>query len=123
VDYNFYCFHGKVAFLSVEEGRRERSRCIEYFDTDWERLPLACADDPPRPETPFARPRHLKRMVHMAEALSEGYPHVRVDLYYLQDRIYFSELTYTPEAGFIQWQPRKLDYQLGRLMDLGKITH
>jgi hypothetical protein len=123
LDFNFYCFHGKVAFVTVEEGRSERSRCIEYFDTDWKRLQFASPDDPPRPETPFARPRHLERMVHMAETLSAGYPHVRVDLYHVQDRIYFSELTYTPDAGFIPWQPRELDYQFGSLMDLDNITH
>ncbi|MCB1772246.1 MAG: hypothetical protein KDI88_01405 [Gammaproteobacteria bacterium] len=124
VDYNFYCFHGKVAFLTVEEGRRERySTAIDYFDTDWARLPYASPDDPPKPAAPFARPRKLQRMVRMAEVLSAGYPHVRVDLYHVDDRIYFGELTYTPDAGFIPWQPRELDYELGRLMDLGDITH
>lgn len=62
-------------------------------------------------------------MIHMAEALSQGYPHIRVDLYNLAGKIYFGELTYTPESGMTQWNPLKLDLEYGLLMDLDNITH
>ena len=122
-DYKFYCFHGKVEFLSVEEGKTEGHNVIEYYDTKWEKYPVNFFNDYPRPESSFNRPDNLKHMVLIAETLSQGYPHIRVDLYNVNGHIFIGELTYTPESGFVEWKPRSLDFKYGRLMDLRNIDH
>ncbi|MCD6188472.1 MAG: hypothetical protein J7K09_09940 [Desulfuromusa sp.] len=122
-DYKFYCFHGKIAFLSVEEGKREGCHVREYYNLKWERNPVDFFNDVPRPSIPFVKPDGLQEMVHIAETLSLGYPHIRVDLYYVNGAIYFGELTYTPENGFTQWKPQSLDFEYGKLMDINNITH
>lgn len=122
-EYKLYCFHGRVAFISAECGRFGNLHVRDYYTKGWEKAPIDFYRDLPRPSQPFERPQQLERMIAIAEALSEGYPHVRVDLYNLGRKVYFGELTYTPESGITQWNPRLLDLWFGRLMDIYCITH
>ena len=121
-DYKFYCFDGHVAFLSVEEGKREGCHVRDYYNLKWESA-VDFFNDIPRPNRPFVKPDSFQEMVHIAETLSLGYPHIRVDLYYVNGAIYFGELTYTPESGYTQWKPQSLDFEYGKLMDINNITH
>lgn len=122
-DYKFYCFHGKVAFFSVEAGKIEGAATRAYFNPDWSPSHVAFFDDLPPPSEPFRKPPNFARMLHMAEHLSRGYPHLRVDLYNVDGKIYFGELTYAPESGFTRWKPLSLDLEFGRLMNLHDINH
>ncbi|PLX80001.1 MAG: glycosyltransferase [Desulfuromonas sp.] len=117
-DYKFYCFNGRIEFLSVEEGKAEGHNFIEYYDKNYNHYPVNFFNDYQRPATPFNKPDNFNRMVSIAERLSQGYPHVRIDLYNVKGQIYFGEMTYAPESGFIQWKPRSLDLKFGRLIDL-----
>jgi hypothetical protein len=122
-DYKFYCFHGKVAFFSVESGKIEGEASRAYYAPDWTPSHVAFFDDLPEPETPFCKPANFRHMLHMAERLSQGYPHLRVDLYNVDGRVYFGELTYAPESGLTRWKPVSLDLEFGALMDVRDITH
>ena len=122
-DYKFYCFHGRVAFFSVEQGKVEGDPVRDYYDINWNRSSVRFFGDHPRPEQPFVKPANFNRMIFMAETLSQGYPHIRVDLYNVDGRIFFGELTYTPENGLTRWDPPSLDLEFGRLMDINNISH
>ena len=52
-------------------------------------------------------------MVEVAEILSEGFSHVRVDLYNIEGKIYFGEMTFTTNSGYTQFVPDEFDYELG----------
>ena len=45
------------------------------------------------------RPKQLDEMIQVARDLSKGFPFVRVDLYEVDGRIYFGEMTFTPTGG------------------------
>jgi hypothetical protein len=55
-----------------------------------------------------------KKLLECASKLSQGFPHVRVDLYIVKDKIYFGELTFTNGAGFDNIKPYKFDLELGK---------
>jgi hypothetical protein len=55
-------------------------------------------------------------MLSVAASLAKDFEYVRVDLYTVNDRIYFGELTFTPGAGVFPMEPEDMDYQWGRLM-------
>jgi len=122
-EYTFYCFHGKIAFLSVEKGKIEGPHVGDIFDIDWKRSPVRFFDDCPLPKQAYERPDNFDRMVLLAEDLSQGYPHIRVDLYHVAGKIWFGELTYTPQGGFTKWNPLSLDLEYGQLMDIHRIDH
>lgn len=54
----------------------------------------------------------------IAETLSADFPFVRVDLYYVQNKVYFGELTFYPWSGYVQFSPDGFDFTLGRQFDI-----
>ena len=54
-------------------------------------------------------------MIEIATILSTGFPHVRVDLYNLDGKIFFGEMTFTNSSGFEPIEPKSADYMLGEL--------
>ena len=53
-------------------------------------------------------------MVEIATKLSEDFPAVRVDLYNINGRIYFGELTFFPWSGYVQFNPDSFDFEMGK---------
>lgn len=122
-DYKFYCFHGRVVFFSVEEGKIEGEKYRDYYNPDWSPFRGKFLYDHPQPSKPYTAPENFAAMIEMAENLSQGFPHIRVDLYNIEGKIYFGELTYSSDNGMTAWVPKSLDYEFGKLMHLDDITH
>ena len=57
-------------------------------------------------------------MIEIVKKLSEGITYVRVDLYNIKGKIYFSELTFFDGSGFDKFNPEKWDYVLGEWLEL-----
>ena len=57
-------------------------------------------------------------MVTVASELCRGFDHVRVDLYNVNGKIYFGELTFTNGGGYEPIYPREMDFELGSLWNL-----
>jgi hypothetical protein len=60
-------------------------------------------------------------MVEITRALADDFPLVRVDLYALRDRVYFGEMTFTPDAGMARFEPLEWDRRLGDLLELPQV--
>lgn len=115
-DYKFFCFHGKPEYIKVIGDRYGDYKCDQY-DLEWKRLPQMYKRNPfPKP---VKKPNHFKEMKEIVHKLAHGFPFVRVDLYYSNNRIYFGELTFAPKGGY---EPLtfKYDLKLGKLLDLKK---
>lgn len=123
IDYKFYCFNGKIAFFSVEDGKINGNQQRDYYNLDWTKSSIKFFNDVSSSNYKFKKPKNFDKMVLMAEELSKGFPHLRVDLYNIDGQIYFGELTYTPENGFTQWNPTSLDLKFGELMNIHNINH
>lgn len=57
-------------------------------------------------------------MRSIAETLSKGFIHVRVDLYNIDGKIYFGEMTFTNGSGFEQLYPKEYEKKIGDLIKL-----
>lgn len=60
-------------------------------------------------------------MIELAKILSAGLPHVRVDFYEVNGKIYFGELTFYDMSGFLKLYPDTWEKEWGRLIDLSTI--
>lgn len=58
-------------------------------------------------------PVNYDMMLQIAERLSSSFPHVRVDLYNVDGRIYFGELTFYDGSGYMSFTPDSYDAELG----------
>jgi len=57
-------------------------------------------------------------MVSLAERLSRGIPFLRVDMYNVNGKIFFGELTFYPASGFGVLVPEEANKEIGNLIDL-----
>lgn len=118
-DYKFYCFSG-VPTLCQVIGNRETVETIDFFDMNWEHQPFsgmrmpACPNDVNRPE----RPENFAEMREIAKTLSQGLPFIRVDLYSVNGRIYFGEMTFYPYSGFGRFSPYEWNTIVGDMLKL-----
>ena len=118
-DYKFWCFGGQVKFIQVIKGRREKTR-MALFDPQWKRLPFSTGTYPPILGE-VDMPDIMPQMIGIAECLSEGFAHVRVDLYALDSgEIKFGEMTFTTSSGVARWDPPEADLLVGEMFELPK---
>ena len=113
-DFKFFCFHGEPAFIQVDLDRHTR-HVRRYYDTQWQ--PQDFTLRYPKAERDVPRPQSLERMLEIARTLSSGFTFVRVDLYAVEDRVYFGELTFHPESGTAPFNDLDTDIRLGQLME------
>lgn len=118
-DYKFYCFNGVVKAIMVAEGRFSESKSFSYFDHSWNKLDFTWGA--PKPKSYPAKPKHFSEMLEIAAELSKDIPHVRVDLYNVDGKIYFGELTFYDGSGMQAFEPRQWDYIFGEYIDLKKL--
>lgn len=108
LDYRFWCFHGTPELIQVDNHRHNIN---PFFDLDWNPLELSYRLTA-LPIT-IEKPTNLNQMISVASSLSADYDFVRVDLYNVRGKIYFGELTFTPVAGHLKFQPEHWDLALG----------
>jgi hypothetical protein len=109
LDYRCWCFHGKVRLIQVDTHDHS---ALAFYDPSWRKVDMR--HRPARggiEEVP--EPANLAELIDVAETLSWGIDFVRVDLYQVQGRTYFGELTFTPRAGLYNFEPEGWDRQIG----------
>ena len=118
-DYKFYCFHGTPKFLYISEGLENHATAkISFLTLDWEFAEFRRVDYAPFAVLP-EKPENFAEMVRIAEELSAGRTFLRVDLYSIAGRTYFSELTFSPCSGMMSFEPEEWDQKCGSWLDLG----
>ena len=117
-DYKFWCFDGKVEFIMFLSERNKKLK-MNNFDREWNELPFTY--DYERSIRKINKPRNLSKMIQIAEILAQGFSHVRVDLYLLNnEEIKFGEMTFTSDSGVCKWSDEKINIKLGKLIKLNE---
>lgn len=117
-DYKFYCFNGSVKCLYVSTGMENHNTArIGFYDLNFEKMPF-CRTDYLTFEHDPKKPDNFEKMIQIAERLSAGFPFLRVDLYEINGKVYFSELTFIPCSGWMTIEPEKWDYIMGEWLKL-----
>lgn len=112
-DYKFYCFDGVPKYLYVSAGLENHATArISFLTLDWQFAPFGRSDYKSFEELP-KKPADLSAMIEIAKSLSKGFSFLRVDLYEIKGKIYFSELTLSPCSGMMPFSPREWDERLG----------
>ena len=115
-DYKFFCFDGKVKALFVATERGTGNVKFDYYDADFNHLDLTQFH--PMSGKVLEKPSNFDEMKQVAEKLSKGIPHVRVDLYDANGQIYFGELTFYHHGGITPFHPESWDYEFGKWLKL-----
>lgn len=118
VDYKIWTFDGKPEFIVCYSNRHDKYYCeIGVYDRNWDAHPeyLRYSSHYIPEHKTMPKPNCLDDMFHVASLLSNGHPQMRVDLYEVNGRVYFGELTLTSSGGYMNHFTKTFLDKLGRL--------
>jgi len=110
-DYKFFVFNGRVRMIQLSQGRQTASYRKNLYDEQWRQL--AVEYGAPCSAEPRQAPAQLRQMIKLAEILGRDFDFARIDLYLVEGKIFFGELTHYPNAGLVGFRPREFDRVLG----------
>lgn len=114
-DYKIMCFGGEPKYIILDLDRfGDHHR--DCYDLNWEKQDLTT--DHEQSNTIVPKPKGFDEMIELARKLSIGFPHVRVDFYNLDGKIYFGEMTFFPWGGPIWFKPDEWNYRLGEMIKI-----
>lgn len=104
-DYKFHCMHGQVYGCFAAYDRIpgvDHGVQFDHYDLDWKLTDgILPSYHPKRRE--IQKPKHYQRMLDISQILSKDFPYCRVDLYEADDKVYFGELTFTPQGNVLSY--------------------
>ena len=106
-DYKFFCFDGipKALFIATDRAKDQVKFDLKYNHLDIkQKYPNAGI---------VRKPVMFDKMIELAKVISKGYPHVRIDFYEVDGKLYFGEFTLYHFSGFMPFQPCKWDKKFG----------
>lgn len=116
-DYKFMCFSGEVKYVWCDQGRFIDHR-RSLFDTQYNLMPFNMHIHENVKDT--KKPKSFDTMLEIAGKLCDDFSYVRVDLYDIEGKVYFGELTFSSGAGFQAPNPVEYDLFLGEQIVIKK---
>ena len=120
LEYNIFCFNGIPKLVSVCYGDKEKNRFNDFYDSDFNKLDLKCIYNVSN--VILEKPKQFNKMKEIASILSKNIPHLRVDFYLCNNKIYLGELTFFHFAGFTKFEPKNYEITLGDYLKLDEVN-
>lgn len=115
-DYKIFCFNGEPKAISVHDGRFTNEYTHDIYDVNWEKIDVERGIK--NSKVIKEKPKNFDEMIKISKILSKNLKHVRVDLYNLDGKIYFGELTFFTASGFQKFEPNEYDYIWGKWINI-----
>ena len=103
-------------FIATDRFNKDEQAKFDFYDMDFNHLPFT--NGHPNASRQIEKPRGFEEMKLIAEKLSKGIPHVRVDFYDIGGKVYFGELTFFHWSGMVPFEPDEWDYKMGEMVNL-----
>ena len=115
-DYKVLCFNGIPKLIELHRGRYG-AHTQDFYDVNWERTKITQAGLS-MAENTYPKPEAFNDMIQFSQKLSQGIPHVRVDWYSINGKLFFGELTFFDASGFDAFDNPDDDLLLGSWISL-----
>ena len=121
-DYKFFCFDGEVKalFIATDRASATEETKFDFFDADFEHLPFI--NGHPNAKVQPEKPQQFELMKQLAAKLSADIPHVRIDFYEVDGKVYFGEITFFHWSGMTKFDPPEWDRVFGNWIKLPEKT-
>lgn len=123
LDYRFFCFDGKVKLIFVDMGliAQDGSHSVfarrNVYDVDFNYLDVKLGKEN-FDKSLITKPENFEKMIEYAEILSKPFPHCRIDLYNVEGKIYFGEITFYHASGIQSIIPEEWNIKMGDWINL-----
>lgn len=122
IDYKIWCFNGHAHYIWACCNRTKTGVEVMTYNREWNAHPeYSRFNREYRQGQIIPKPKNLDEMLKCAEKLASPFPCVRVDLYNLEGKIYFGELTFTSLGGLMDFYSDKFQLLAGSMIDLSKV--
>ena len=125
IDYKIWCCNGRAEFIWVCMNRFVHNKDgaeVMTYDREWNAHPEYCRKTPDFSlANPIPKPSGYENMLAIAERLASKFPIVRVDLYNLNGKIYFGEMTFTSYGAIMDFYTDEFLLKCGSLIKLPSI--
>lgn len=118
VDYKFYCFNGYVKYFMVSIGELIHETRNHKYDRNLVSIDKYFKKHENLSESEITLPENINEMIEIADKLSKPFKHVRVDLYNVEGKIYFGEMTFYTNAGYPTIWNSEFDKEIGSWIDI-----
>lgn len=121
-DFKFHCFHGEPKFIYCSLDR-EGKNYRKIYDTHWNKIDVSWKpfNQELRVGPDIEKPKSLNEMLEISKQLSASLPYCRIDLYDVDGKIYFGEITLHPHGGFEKIEPSRFDLEWGSYLNIDTI--
>lgn len=111
-DIKINCFKEKDKyFLDLCSREKIEGKVLSVlYDQNWKNLKVTGGNLDIKE---YRKPENLDEILKISKKLSENFKYVRVDLYNIEEKIYFGELTFCENSGFEKFTDRLWDYKFG----------
>lgn len=121
-DYKIMCFNGEPNNIMVCYDRKGTQAKHKYFDLEWNLLNYNKKEkdidiDIDKTDR-IQKPKSLEEMIRIAKILSKNTLFTRIDLYDINGKVYFGEITFYPASGLKKDITLETDYELGEKLKL-----
>ncbi len=117
-DYKFFCFNGEPKIMYMSEGLdNHETASMSFYDMDFKLLSCKRKDYKLLNYIP-KKPITFEKMKEYSKLISSNIPHLRVDWYEVNGKLYFGEATFFTNSGFIPFEDEKWDIKLGKMIEL-----
>ena len=113
LDYKFWCFNGNPVYMYITN--KGAGIFENFYDMDYNIVEIDHGFPRHKPE--FDCPKDFELMKTLAKKLSTGIPFSRVDFFYVNEKIYFGEMTFYDWGG-VRAFGNGWDLKLGKLLSL-----
>lgn len=117
IEYKIHVFNGQARNLYVVRGRGKDIRYDELY-IDFSPFDGSQFNGWKKSDTPPVKPDNWDEVIWFAEKASEPFPFVRFDVYDIDGKIYFSEMTFTPAKGTLILDDDQVDFQMGEWLNI-----
>lgn len=122
VDYKFYCYGGEPRYFMYSLGEADHNVRNHKFDMDGKSIDYLFKKEETVKKNEIILPENLNDMITMVKILCKNMQHVRIDLYNINGRIYFGEITFYSGGGFIHIDSKEYADYLASLIDLKDLS-
>jgi hypothetical protein len=127
IDYEIYCFNNRPKFIRVRKLLFEKNHTIlhNYYNLDWKLTDIETGLKiyHRMPKIKIKKPKYLNLMLDYSKKLSAKFVFVRVDFYEINNKVYLSEMTFSPSNALMKFKNIKQSRYLGSLLDISKIRN
>ncbi|MEG0237312.1 MAG: ATP-grasp fold amidoligase family protein [Cetobacterium sp.] len=117
-DYKFHCFNSGEIFVEhiLERNENVKEKKVlktNFYDENWNKLNFSIGTEIYNEN--INKPKNFEKMKNIAKKLAEDFDYVRVDLYNLDGKIYFGELTFSGDSGLQEFSIKKWNIKFGEI--------